>query len=175
MLFLLINHVVLNILIKILIICFLTIAGFHAVAQQYLVLQKTGTVKNFKYQVGNEITVKVLRGEYVFSGRISQIKDSSFVLNSLDEIYLSEITHVYRQRNFVRVLSKVLLFGGVGYVGLEGVNGLINDYSPVISQTTLIISASMVATSFALRPFYTRSFDTREKYVLKILDFEKLE
>jgi len=32
-----------------------------------------------------------------------------------------------------------------------------------------------VATSFALRPFYTRSFDTREKYVLKILDFEKLE
>jgi hypothetical protein len=160
---------------KVPLLCFLIFAGTQSFAQQYLVLQKTGTVKNFKYQVGNEIALKVERGEYVFSGRISQIKDSSIVLNSLNEIFLSEITHVYKKRTFVRVLSKVLLFGGIGYVGLEGVNGLINDYSPVISQNTIIISASMVATSFALRPFYTRKFDTREKYVLKILDFEKLE
>jgi hypothetical protein len=165
----------LNTLLKICLILLFVISGIHAVAQQYLVLQKTGTAKNFKYQVGNEITVQVDRGEYVFSGRISQIKDSSFVLNSLNEIFLGEVSQVYKKRTFVRVLSKVLLFGGIGYVGLEGVNGLINNYSPVISQNTMIISASMVGASFILRPFYTRGFDTREKYTLKILDFEKLE
>jgi len=156
-------------------ILLLNLTCFTAGAQQYLVLQKKGTVKNFKYQVSSEITVQVERGELIYSGRITKINDSSFVLDNLNEIYLKEINKVLRKRRFIRVLSKVLLYGGVGYVGLEGVNGLINDYSPVISQNTLIIGGSMVATSFALRPFYTRRFDCREKWVLKILDFEKLE
>jgi len=156
-------------------ILLLLMISLCAGAQQYVVLQKKGTVKNYKYQVGNDITLMVKRGDLVFSGEISQINDSSFVLNSLNEIFLEEIKYVYRQRRFVRVLSKVLLYAGVGYVALEGVNGVINNYSPVISQNTIIAGAVMVGTSFALRPFYTRSFSIPEKFVLKILDFEKLE
>jgi hypothetical protein len=150
-------------------------ASLGAGAQQYLVLQKSGAVKNFKYQVGNDITIRVMRGDLIFSGTITQINDSSFVLNSLNEIYIGEIKNVYRRRVFVRVMSKVLLYAGIGYVGLEGINGIINNDSPVITKNTIIAGAVMVGTSFALKPFYTRSFDTREKYVIKILDFEEFE
>jgi hypothetical protein len=150
-------------------------AGFYASAQQYLVLQKTGTVKNIKYQAGNDISLQVARGDLIYSGTISHIKDSSFVLNSLNEIFLDEVTTVFRQRRFVKVLSKTLLYAGLGYVALEGVNGVINDYSPVISKNTIIAGSVMVGTGLLLKPFYTRKFDTQEKYVLKILDFEKLK
>ena len=164
-----------KILIRQHIILVLIISSLCAGAQQYLVLQKSGTVKNFKYQVGNDITIRVMRGDLIFSGAITQINDSSFVLNSLNEIYIGEITNVYRSRVFVRVMSKVLLYAGVGYVALEGVNGIINNDSPVISKNTIIAGAVMVGASFALKPFYTRSFDVTEKYVVKILDFEKFE
>ncbi len=164
-----------KILIRQHIILVLILAGLGTGAQQYVVLQKSGAIKNYKYQVGNDITVKVKRGDFVFSGAISQINDSSFVLNSLNEIFIGEITNVYRSRVFVRVLSKALIYAGLGYVALEGVNSVINNDSPVISQNTIIAGAVMVGTSFALKSFYTRSFDTRDKYVLKILNFEQFD
>lgn len=160
---------------KLYLLLLLILVSLFAGAQQYLVLQKTGTVKNIKYQLGNDITVQVKRGELVYSGSISHIKDSSFVLNSLDEIFLDDVTIVFRKRRFIRVMSKVLLYAGVGYIALEGVNGVINDYSPVISQNTIIASSVMVGTGLLMKPFYTRKYDTQEKYVLKVLDFEKFE
>ena len=151
------------------------VAGLGAGAQQYLVLQKSGGIKNYKYQVGNDITIQVIRGDHIFSGTITQINDSGFVLNSINEIYIGEIKNVYRRRVFVRVMSKALFYAGVGYVALEGVNSVINNDSPVISKNTIIAGVVMVGTSFALKPFYTRSFDTKEKHVLKILDFEQFK
>ena len=151
------------------------VASLCAGAQQYVVLQKSGAIKNYKYQVGDDITVKVKRGDFVFSGAISQINDSSFVLNSVNEIFISEIKNVYRSRVFVRVLSKALIIAGVGYVALEGVNGVINNYSPIISKQTLLAGAILSGSGFVLKSFYTRSFDTTEKYVLKILNFEQFD
>lgn len=151
------------------------VTSLCAGAQQYVVLQKSRAIKNYKYQVGDDITVRVKRGDYVFSGAISQINDSSFVLNSLNEIFIGEIKSVYRSRVFVRVLSKVLIYAGAGYVALEGVNGVINNYSPVISKQTLLAGAILSGSGFVLKSFYTRSFDTTEKYVLKILDFEQFD
>jgi hypothetical protein len=162
-------------MLKYFLILLLALVSLSACAQQYLVLQKRGVVKNIKYQAGDVITLKVVRGDFVYSGNISHIRDSSIVLNSLNEIFLNEITTVYRPRKFVRFMSKVLFYAGFGYVGLEGVNGAINNDSPMISKSTIISGSVMVGTGLLLKPFKTRKFDIQEKYVLKVLDFEKFE
>ncbi len=164
-----------KILFKPYLILFFTLASLCAGAQQYVVLQKKGTARNYKYQVGNDITIQVMRGDLIFSGTITQIADSGIVIDNLIGISIRDIKNVYRPRRFVRVLSKVLLYAGAGYVALDGVNGVINNYSPVISKSTIIASSVMVGTGLLMKPFYTRKFDAQEKYVLKVLDFEKFD
>ena len=149
--------------------------GMVANAQQYLVVQKRGTVKNFKYEVGNKISFQTKKGDFYVQGSISKLTDSTVFIDNLYEIELENIGVVLRQRGFWMKLSKqFFISGGIAYVTIVGINGIINNDCPLIDEQTLIISASMVAVGFLLKPFYVKKMDVSEKWQLKVLDFNNI-
>ena len=147
---------------------------FAMEAQQYLVIEKTGTVKNFKYSPGNSI--HLLLSEKHIKGTITQLTDSTLTIDYLIIVPLQQITKVYRFRGFVYRFSKKALFaGGIAYMGIVGANGIINNEYPLIDQTTAIIGLSMVAGSFLLKPLYYRKIPLDGRWQIKVIDFEALE
>lgn len=150
-------------------------AGMVANAQQYLVVQKKGTIKNHKYEVGNEISFQTKKGDFYVTGIISKMTDSTVFIDNLYEIELENINVVFRQRRFLRKLSNLFFIrGGIAYVTIVGINGVINNDSPLIDEQTLIISASMVAVGFLMKPFIIKKMDVTEKWQLKVLDFNNI-
>lgn len=145
-------------------------------AQQYLVVQKRGTVKNHKYELNDKLSFQTKKGEFYLKGTLSKITDSTIFIDNLYEIELSNIARVFRQRSFLKALSKQFFIrGGIAYVTIVGINGAINNDCPMIDEQTLIISASMVVIGFALKPFITKKMDVVDKWQLKVLDFNNLE
>ncbi|MCF8366422.1 MAG: hypothetical protein K9H16_11610 [Bacteroidales bacterium] len=160
--------------IKILLL-FFVLLPLLGISQQYLVLQKSGTIKNIKYEVGDKISFQTLKGDFYVEGDISEIRDSSIMINSY-EVRLDNISIVYRQRRFLKGMSGLFFIrGGIAYVAIVGVNGLINNDSPMIDEQTLIISASMVAIGLAMKPFITKKYFVKENWILKVIDFNKIE
>ena len=144
-------------------------------AQQYLVVQKTGSVKNFKYQIGNDIAMEVNNGDFIIQGEITNISDTSLSINSYIEVKFNNISRVLRPRRFFTKLSKLFFIrGGIAYVTIVGINGIINNDSPLIDEQTIAISAAMVAIGFALKPFYIRKLNTVSKWQIKMIDFENI-
>jgi hypothetical protein len=146
-----------------------------ALGQQYLVVQKYGKVKNFKYQTGDEIMLEIKNGAFNLTGEITQLSDSSLTINSYVEIKYENITKVLRPRRYFTKLSKLFFIrGGIAYVTIVGINGIINNDSPLIDEQTLTISATMVAIGLIMKPFYIRKLDLTKKWHLKMLNFDMI-
>lgn len=161
---------------SILFISLLICSGVELNAQQYLVLQKRGTAKNFKYQSGNRISLQTVRGDFSIAGEITEIKGTSFIVNGLIEVELDNIAYVSRKSNFLNRLSTLFFIrGGVAYFLIDGTNRTINKEYPVIDESTMLISGAMIGTGLAMRPLITRKFDLSKKWRLKILDFDDLK
>jgi hypothetical protein len=157
-----------------LVICVCT--GINASAQLYLVVQKRGTVKNHKYEIGNEISFQTIKGDFYINGKLSKITDSIITIDNLYDIELDNIGVVFKQRRSLRKISKLFFIrGGIAYTTIVGINGVINNDSPLIDEQTLIISASMVAIGLLMKPFYVKKMDVTEKWQLKVLDFENVK
>lgn len=154
---------------------FLLMSGYTVRAQQYLVVQKRGSVKNFKYQAGDDIALQTYGVDFPIRGEITKMSDSSLTIDSYINIRLSDISEVLRPRRYLQKLSRLFFIrGGIAYVAIVGVNGLINNDSPVIDEQTLTISAVMIAIGLAMKSFYIRKLDVISKWQLKIIDFDNI-
>ena len=154
---------------------FFIMTGCPVLAQQYLVVQKTGKVKNFKYQTGDEITLVINNGDFTIQGEITSITDTSLYINSYIEVQFSNISAVLKPRRFFIKLSKLFFIrGGIAYVTIVGINGIINNDSPLIDEQTIAISAVMVAIGVAMKPFYIRKLNTVSKWQIKMIDFDNI-
>lgn len=145
--------------------------SIEIMGQKLLVLEKAGTAKNYKYKTGDKIKVETVRDNLVFSGEITEIKDSSIIINSYNEVKLREISRIFRERALMRLFSGAAISGGLFYLSLDWVNGIINNDSPIIAKNTIIASGILVGTGLIMRQFFYRKFETKEKWRLKILDF----
>lgn len=145
--------------------------SIEIMGQKLLVLEKAGTAKNYKYKTGDKIKVETVRDNLVFSGKITEIKDSSIIIESYNEIKLREICQVFRERSLMQLFSGAAISGGLFYLSLDGINGIINNDSPIIAKNTIIASGILVGTGLIMRQFFYRKFETKEKWRLKILDF----
>lgn len=159
----------------ILIFCF---SGFikSTEAQQYFVIENFSTLKNFKYQVNNNITVQTRAGGFILTGKITLITDSSIFLDHFTELKIKNIQAVVKTRKFLKKMSGLYFIrGGLAYLGIVGINSAINHEYPIIDKQTAMISGTMVATGFALKPFIRRKMDTDKGWHIKILDFNNID
>jgi hypothetical protein len=142
--------------------------------QNIFLIERPGTVKNFKFYEGDDIHVRVKNYPPASSikGTLTGIRDSSIIIDDAYLIPLKDITAVYKDRFWLGLAVPVLFVAGVGYVTLEAFNRLINNDSPVVTTETAIISGSLVAGGFALIPLKERKFKVGEKWRVKSLIFD---
>jgi hypothetical protein len=150
----------------------LFLIGSSLAAQNILVLERPGTVKNLKYYQGDKIKIRTIAADTIISGSINRIFDSSIIINNSNEILIADMAAIYKKRWGYGFLQYLTIFAGVAYLGINSFNGIINDDQPVVPQETLIISGSLIAFGFALTPLTTRKFKIdNEKWRIIILDF----
>jgi hypothetical protein len=145
---------------------------YNACAQNILIVERPGTIKNYKYYTGDEIKLKTISTDATVSGTIIDISDSSLIINHQYEIMVSDITTIYRNKWGFRFLQYISLIGGMFYLGINTLNGVINSDVPIVPQETLIISGSMIGFGIALTPLTTRRYKIdKVKWRVVILDF----
>ncbi len=139
-------------------------------AQRVLLVEKAGKFRNYKYFVGDDIILKTAPYNTKHEGAIHEITDTSILLNFDDEVMIEDIQMVLRQRWGLGLIAKITRIAGAGYFVLDVVNRSINSESPIVTQNTAIISASMVAFSYALLPLQKRRIKRGEKWRVKVLN-----
>lgn len=156
-----------KILVFLLLMCFI---GPDLIAQRVLLVEKPGRFKNYKYFVGNDIVLKTAPYGEKHEGVIHEVTDTSILINFDNEIMIEDIEMILRPRWGLNLLSKVTRVAGAGYFILDVVNRAINNQSPVVNENTLMISAGLVAFSYALVPFHDKRIKKGEKWRIKVLN-----
>ncbi|MEE4256041.1 MAG: hypothetical protein V2I47_03305 [Bacteroidales bacterium] len=144
-------------------------------AQRVLLVEKPGKFKNYKYFVGDEIVLKIAPYGEKLEGILHEVTDTSLLINFDNEIMLDDIQVILRPRWGMNILSKVTRIAGAGYFVLDVVNRTINNQSPVVDKNTLMISAGLVAFSYALVPFHDKRLKRGEKWRIKVLNMSMYE
>ena len=141
-------------------------------SQNIFILEKPGTIKNYKYYQNNQIKIKTHSSDTIIKGTITYIRDSSIIIDYANEIYLNDMALIYKKRWGFSFLQTLFFAAGGPYLLISMLNGLINDDSPIIPKETLIISGSLIVAGIALTPLTTRRCKIdNKKWRVKILDF----
>ncbi|MCD4788567.1 MAG: hypothetical protein K8R37_01105 [Bacteroidales bacterium] len=146
---------------------------FHfSFSQNIFLLEKPGTIKNYKYRENDHIRIKTISKDTIIAGIINKIGDSIIIINYANEISPDDISIIYRTRWGFALLQGIFFSAGVPYLAISTLNGVINNDSPIVSKETLIISGSLIATGIAITPLTTRKHKIdNTKWRVKILNF----
>lgn len=158
---------------RVILIGLFSLICFAANSQKMLIVENRNSSRNFKYETGDDIILKINNMEGKITDNLDDMTDSTIILNIYGEIKLSSVAGIYRENWLVRILQGLSLLGGVAYFGIDSFNRLINNDSPVILAETAIISAGLIAFSFALIPLEHRKINTSGKWKLRTIDFNK--
>jgi hypothetical protein len=90
-------------------------------AQTMLVVERPGTVKNYIYQAGQNIRLKTKSGKKI-SGPINIIKDSSLVVDYVNDLEIKDIAFVYKPRPLLNSFGTFFMGGSLLYIGLGTLN-----------------------------------------------------
>ncbi len=154
---------------KILVLLLLALLFSPADAQRILLLEKPGTFRNYKYFPGDEIVVRTAPAGMKHGGTINGITDTSILINYDEEILIEDIEKVLRHRWALGLTSKATRIAGAGYFALDVVNNAIN-HELVVDKNTVMISAGLVAFSYALVPLHYKKMNIGEKWRIKVLN-----
>ena len=141
-------------------------------SQNIFLLERPGSIKNYKYYVNNPIRLKIISPDTIISGKINNIGDTSIIVNYVNEIHVKNIACIYTKRWGFSLLQKLFLLTGIPYLVLSAINGTVNNDTPIIAKETLIISGSLIIAGIALSPLANRKHKIdNKKWRVKILDF----
>ncbi len=139
-------------------------------SQRILLVEKAGKFKNYKYAVGDNITVRTHPYGEKHSGTLHEVTDTSILLNFDDEIMLKDIQRIIRPRWGLSFVSKITRIAGAGYFVLDVVNNAITGNPTIVDKTTLLISGGLVAFSYALVPLQNKRIKPGDTWRIKVLN-----
>jgi hypothetical protein len=151
---------------------FLFVALTAVMSQNILVLEKPGIKKNYKYNKGDKIELRTADSVSV-KGMITAITDTTIILDFYTEIKIRHIIQISRPRWGVSILSSALLYGGIGLLVVEALNGALSN-SGTINSNVLYGGAVAAAAGALMFPLHKARFPiTKDKWRLKVLEVEK--
>lgn len=156
-------------------LCIVISPQYSNAQTDYFIVEKAGTVRNYKFVSGEKISLMYEINDSLVSSRgtICTISDSAIVINETNKIPLKDIRKVYIKRKFFAIFSEVGWKAGVGYFAVEGINGLLTKRTPVIPTETLFISGGLLASSFFSKLLTIKTIKTDgEKWKVKALVYE---
>jgi hypothetical protein len=154
---------------KLILLVVLLVVSFGLLAQKTLVLEKIGTPSRFGYHLGDDLKIKAKGYKQNLHSYIWNLTDTSLTIGSKTTVQLSDITAVYRNYYFPKLMTRVFLYAGAGYLVLDSFNNLINKQR-VFNPQTLIISGSLICVGVAMMPVIQRKCKIGIRWKLKIMD-----
>jgi len=133
----------------------LTTTGF---SQRFLLLEKAGTFKNFKYFEGDNIGFELLKNGRKVYGTVTRIQDSSFVVDNQESFEIGEVKSVIRERFFFSFFGYGAMVAGTFYFTLDVVNRAIQNDSPAVTGEAAIIGGSLVGAGWLLSLLKEKSY-----------------
>lgn len=141
---------------------------FGLFSQNILLVEQPGTVKNYKYYAGNNISLKTKDG-LVIKGPINIIKDTVIIVDFTNEVSINDIAIVYEQRTLVSLGSALLIGGSAMYLTLDLINGG-NKGKSFSENQSWHISLAILAAGIGMRFFAKKKMKIEKgKWRIKIL------
>lgn len=146
---------------------------FAAMSQgeKYLVLDKPGHIKRFRYYVGDEIIFKLNGDKMTYKDVIQAVTDSTIKVRDT-EIPIKEIASVirYKQGGMLKQAIFILPRAGILYFLADTFNPVFKGYSPNVSRSGVIVGSSFVASSFLLRTLKKKKYHINNFRRLRTLE-----
>jgi hypothetical protein len=90
--------------------------------------------------------------------------DSSLPISKIKVIKLRDVNHLYR------LFSSFFYTGGLLFVGLDTFNNFINKDDPLVNQTAVFASASLIAVGFIIKQLSIKRVRINSRKSLRIID-----
>ncbi len=146
------------------------IAAFSgAFAQKTLVLEKIGTSTRYAFHLGDDVKIRTKKQNVIVKSYLWNLTDSSVTIGPHTTIPLSDISAVYKNYHFPKLMTRFLFIAGAGYFILDSFNNLINREQVFVPQT-MIISGSLLCVSLAIIPLSQKKCRIGIRWKLKIMD-----
>ncbi len=146
---------------------FCTVYGVSA--QKLLLVEKPGTVKNYKFEKGDRFILMKKGDSRKVDGTITQLLDTSFVIDYQYLINFSEINKVYKVRGLANFMTELGIKGGLGFFLVDFTNNLI-QHDLLINPLTLKISGGFIATALVFRIIRHKPLKLGPGWRLRIID-----
>lgn len=125
-------------------------------SQQFILLEKAGTFKNYKYFTGDDISLILKSDGRRIDGQITRIGDSTFVINNQEEFWLGDVMSVVKSRFFFSYFGYGAMIGGAFYLSLDAVNRVITGDTPVVTSETAVIGGALIGSGWLMSLFKER-------------------
>ncbi|MBU2650820.1 MAG: hypothetical protein KKA81_07785 [Bacteroidetes bacterium] len=139
-------------------------------AQKSFLVKKPGSTTYFAYSAGDDISLKMAGSNTKIYTSILSVTDSSMVVLGKHELLFEKIENIYRERNMWRIFSVFTRYAGLGYLGLDVVNRTINKDYPIVQESTVWISAGLIASSFAVIPLKNKVIHIGKPWIIVVVD-----
>jgi hypothetical protein len=155
-----------------LVFLFIQVSLLSAQDKNILVLEKAGGKRSYLYGEGDKIELTLENG-LLLKGKISFIDDSLLRVGKGAYFRLSQINTITRFcRGFYQMFNLFFLKTGVPYLAIVSINRSINKEYPVVDQTTLIISGSLLTAGLVSAIFIKKKYKVDNyNWRLKLLDY----
>ena len=138
-------------------------------AQKTLVVEKIGTSTRYAFHLGDDVKIRTKKQNMIVKSYLWNLTDSSMTIGPHTTIPISDISAVYKNYHFPKLMTRFLFIAGAGYFILDSFNNLINKEQVFVPQT-MIISASLIGVSAAIIPLGQKKCRIGIRWKLKIMD-----
>ena len=137
-----------------------------------LEIERKSTTKRIKFFVLDKLTFKMQGDKRKYSGIITELNDSSFVINNKFQISYKNLSKIIVDNSnyLTRSASSFLIGCGAGYVALDALNNLINNNKPTLRLLNVEIGASLVAVGAAIKILSYKRYKINKKHRIKFID-----
>jgi hypothetical protein len=142
--------------------------------QKFILLEKAGTVNNYKYYVNDRIVVNVKGSTDNIKGKISRLLDSSMIIDYNNEIKYGDIREVLRPMWVKHWLPELLIKASVGYFTVYTANNILQHMYPILTAEILLTTAGLAGAGYVLSKLLVRHYPLGTSWRIRLLDFENL-
>ena len=152
-------------------IAFLFISLPALAQEKVLLLESKITMHKFRFYVGDVVAVKTKTEISHYKGVITNIADSSIMLNGKFIFKLKDITRIknIEKQQLLQILSKASLIAGIAYPTVDVFNRVANHDYP-IPVSTAYIGGSLIGASFLIDFLVNRRYSIGFTRRLRVID-----
>jgi len=155
------------------IVFFLSFLLSHAQKILRLDIQRPFRIKEISFYTKDRITLKVKSSKKIIYGTILAIGDSGIVVSnkkSSDTVAIKQIRLIIlNHTNYLtESFSYVFTIAGVGIMGIDAVNNLLNYESPIIKTSIVKTGVGLIATGIIIKIIPKRRHKIGKRKKLKV-------